>query len=49
MMPKDEFSIPTMVINSIPSRTHYRNQYTVVTIYDPIMREIEKYMRKEMK
>lgn len=49
MMPKDEFSIPTMVINSIPSRTHYRNQYTVVTIYDPIMGEIEKYMRKEMK
>lgn len=49
MMPKDEFSIPTMTVNRIPSRTHYCNQCAVVTIYDPIMREIEKYMRKEMK
>ena len=49
MMPKDEFSIPTMMVNNIPSRTHYCNQCAVVTIYDPIMREIEKYMRKEMR
>lgn len=28
----------------IPSETHYCWQYAVVTIYDPIMQRLEKYM-----
>ena len=49
MMPEDELDVPTMVVHSVPSKTHYRNQYAVVTIYDPIMQQIERYIRKEMK
>lgn len=49
MMPEDELDVPTMVVHSVPSKTHYRNQYAVVTIYDPLMQQIERYIRKEMK
>lgn len=46
MMPEDTLGVPTMVINSVPSKTHYCNQYAVVTIYDPIMQRIEQYIRR---
>lgn len=46
MMPDDELGVPTMVINSIPTKTHYCDQYAVVTIFDPIMQKIEKYIKE---
>lgn len=46
MMPEDTLGVPTMIINSIPRKTHYCNQYAVVTIYDPIMQRIEQYIRR---
>ena len=49
MMPEDELNVPTMVVHSVSSKTHYRNQYAIVTIYDPIMQQLERYMRKEAK
>lgn len=45
MMPKDDLGVPTIVINKIPTKTHYCDQYAVVTIFDPIMQKIEKYIR----
>lgn len=48
VMPEDELGVPTMIINSVPSKTSYCNQYGVVTIYDPIMQKIEKYIKKEV-
>ena len=33
-----------MVILDIPNKTHYVNQYAVVTIYDTLMKHIEKYI-----
>lgn len=45
MMPEDDLGVPTMVINRIPKKTTYKHmQYAVVTIYDPIMKELEKYI-----
>lgn len=46
MMPDDELGVPTMVINSIPTKIHYCDQYAVVTIFDPIMQKIEKYIKE---
>ena len=34
----------TMVVNSIPESTHYCKQYAYVTIYDPIMMDLEKFI-----
>ena len=45
MMPEDDLGVPTMIINSIPTKTHYCDQYAVVTIFDPIMQRIEKYIK----
>ena len=45
-MPRDEFSIPTAVINNIPHKTHYCRQVAVVTIYDPVMQHLEKLIRE---
>ena len=41
MMPKDDLGVPTMIINRIPKKTHYANQYAIVTIYDPVMKQLE--------
>lgn len=32
------------VILDRPSETHYCRQYAVVTVFDPVMRHLEKYM-----
>ena len=45
MMPKDDLGVPTMIINKIPKKTHYANQYAIVTIYDPIMKYLEEYIQ----
>lgn len=45
-MPDYDWEIPTMIINRLPNTTRYGRQYAVVTIYDPIMRCLEKYMVK---
>lgn len=47
VMPEDELGVPTMIINSVPSKTHYCKQYAVVTIFDPVMQNIEKYIAGE--
>lgn len=49
MMSKDDLGVPTMIINRIPKKTHYANQYAIVTIYDPIMKQLEKYIQKSDK
>ena len=49
MMSKDDVGVPTMIINRIPKKTHYANQYAIVTIYDPIMKQLEKYIQKSDK
>lgn len=49
MMPKDDLGVPTMIINRIPKKTHYANQYAIVTIYDPVMKQLEKYIPKSDK
>ena len=30
----------------IPSETHYNNQYAVVTIFDPMMKHLEQYIKE---
>lgn len=45
MMPKDDLGVPTMIIHRIPNKTHYAKQYAIVTIYDPIMKYLEKYIQ----
>lgn len=45
VMPKDDLEVPTMVINRVPKKTHHCNQYAVVTIYDPVMQKLEKYIK----
>jgi hypothetical protein len=47
VMPEDDLGVPTMIINSVPKKTHYCKQYAVVTIYDPVMKWIEQYIKKE--
>lgn len=34
-------------IISVPSETHYVKQYAIVTIFDPIMKHLEKYIPTE--
>ena len=36
--------VPNAVINWMPNKTHHHFQYATVTIYDPIMQQIEKYI-----
>lgn len=38
---------PTIIIRQVPKRTHYCKQYATVTIYDPVMMDLEKLMEKE--
>lgn len=40
-----DFCVATIV--SAPTETHYCNQYATVTIYDPVMKELEAFMEKE--
>lgn len=40
----DEYESPTASVISTPHSTRYKKQYAVVTIYDPVMRELEKYI-----
>lgn len=42
IMPEDDLGVPTMIVDSIPDKTHYHSQYAVVTIFDPIMQKLEK-------
>ncbi len=44
-MPHDEYSVPTAVINRMPAKTHYCRQFAIVTVYDPVMRRIEQYIK----
>lgn len=39
-----EWESPTAFVISAPPITRYRDQYAVVTIFDPVMRELEKYI-----
>lgn len=41
----DEGFEPIAVINNVPKETHYRNQYAVVTIGDPIMLDLDEWMQ----
>lgn len=45
-LPKDYDweSLPCMVIHHIPDKTHYLFQYAYVTIYDPIMKNLEQFI-----
>lgn len=36
-------------ILDVPEKTHYCNQSAVVTIFDPIMKQLEQYIPKEGK
>lgn len=46
MPPEDEIGVPTIVVNRVPVNTHYCEQYAVVTIYDPVMKWIEEYVKR---
>lgn len=37
---------PISFLLSAPAETHYRNQYAIVTIFDPIMKDIESYIKR---
>ena len=41
-----EWESDTAFIVSVPKSTHYRDQYAVVTIYDPVMKELEKLIKE---
>lgn len=41
----DEEVEPIVYIQSVPKKTHYCDQYAVVTIFDPIMLDLEEWMR----
>ena len=43
-MPHDDLDVPTCIINYIPEQTHYHPQWAVITIFDPVMKEIEQYI-----
>lgn len=43
VVPHDE-DVPNAIINRTPNKTHHHFQYATVTIYDPIMQQIEKYI-----
>lgn len=36
--------VPNAVINRVPNKTRLEFQYATVTIYDPVMQQIEKYI-----
>ena len=36
-----------MIILEFPKETHYRRQYAVVTIFDPVMKYLESYIPSE--
>lgn len=38
---------PTATINHFPTKTHYCDQTAIVTIYDPVMKYIEQFIRYE--
>ena len=40
----NDLDIKTAFVNHMPKKTHYTKQYATVTIYDPVMKYIEKYM-----
>ena len=44
---KNEEGIQTAYVLKVPSKTHYCPQFAVVTIFDPVMKEIEKYIKEE--
>lgn len=46
-VPGDDLVVPVMVIHYIPQKTRYGNQSAMVTIYDPVMQKIEKFITKE--
>ena len=46
IMTKAALDAPMVVINNVPTQTHYYNQYAVVTVYDPVMQQLEKFMKK---
>lgn len=35
----------TSYVLSLPTETHYTNQYAIVTIFDPVMKQIESYIQ----
>lgn len=37
----------TAIVLDVPANTHHMNQTAVVTIFDPVMKEIEQYISKE--
>jgi hypothetical protein len=41
---KDDTQIAFVI--DVPKETHYRNQYAIVTIYDPVMRHIEHLIQQ---
>lgn len=40
----DGIDTPPFVINKIPAKTCHTRQYAIVTIYDPYMKYLEKYI-----
>ena len=40
-----EWESDTAMVVSTPGCTRYRRQYAVVTIFDPVMKELEKIMK----
>ena len=38
---------PITFLLDIPTKTHYCNQYAVVTIFDPVMKDIERYIKNK--
>lgn len=44
MIPDEESDIPVMIIHNVPKETTKTMQYAIVSIYDPVMTEIEKYI-----
>jgi hypothetical protein len=36
-----------LVLLEIPNDTHYRKQYAIVTIFDPVMKHIESFIPSE--
>jgi len=42
-----EWDSDTARILSVPHATHYCDQYAVATFYDPVMKELEKYIPED--
>lgn len=38
--------VPTARLDMCPTRTHYFDQTATVTIYDPVMRALEQYIKE---